>query len=115
MNRTKIDRVRNSLRLFLCFLTEITAQPAFTTEETAILVMKTLKAHFPLSDKFLTAFVHAVELGVDFTALTSEKDIVSLESHDVVKKQLFCNGCFAAIENGCADEEYVLSWIAIKH
>lgn len=67
--------------------------------------MKTLKARFPLSDKFFAEFTKAVKLGVDFTTLSSTNDIVSLDKADVVKKQLFCVECLEPVIEACERNE----------
>ena len=88
-------------------LSDDTSNGVLDKRAQAILVMKTLKANHPLSDKLIADLFKAINLGVDFSTISSCSDLkglLSCEDPTTVKSVTFCVGCGSAVESLCVNE-----------
>ena len=93
--------------IIVYFVDEHTPSDEERKKKEALLVMKSLKARFPLSDKFVQAFGKAVRLGVDFSLIKTEADVEGLvlpDNQESVRIVSFCTKCSEPVNKKCVSE-----------
>ena len=77
-------------------------------EQKALLAIRSLKAKFPLSDKFLQELFKVLRLGIDLSTISSPekvRSVLSLEYPSTVSIVQCCTGCGIKVDDTCNNVE----------